>query len=153
MRCAGVALVTLWVTRVTRDVGNWSRGMCPYRWGELLFLGSGLCVVCPLRFVLHAGVRLCFLSRGEQGLRGNDASHLWGWGCSLLALVTWGLFSLPCAMAVVFSFTCGDGGAVSVFLAGSPVSSPGSGEACLDSVKHKSVRDRVMRCVESCEEM
>jgi len=70
-----------------------------------------------------------------------------------LLLLPGGLFSLPCAMAVVFSFTCGDGGAVSVFLAGSPVSSPGSGEACLDSVKHKSVRDRVMRCVESCEEM
>ena len=85
--------VSLWVLRVysRQSVVLWrSRGMCPYSfgWGELLFIGSGLCVVCPLRFVLHACVRWCSLSRGAHGLRGEDAYHLWGWGCGRLALVT-----------------------------------------------------------------
>jgi hypothetical protein len=103
--------VSLWVPRVwsRQSVVLWgSRGVCPYSfgWGELLFLGSGLCVVCPLQFVLHACVRWCFLSRGEQGLHGDDASHLWGWRCGLLLLLLpGGLFSLPCAKAVVFSVT------------------------------------------------
>ena len=64
------------------------------------------------------------LSRGEQGLRGDDAYHLWGWVCGLL-LLPGGLFSLPCLSPVRMAVW--------------PISSLGSGEASLDSVEQKRV--------------